>query len=482
MAPCTCRRTVIKSSLCGTEKMSPLSIGRRKIVDNEAMKNLGDLKLSVKEARRVYVLEKLCSGEKTNQEAAQDLKLSVRQIQRIKQAFRLKAHEALVHGNKGRKPVHALSEELKNLIAQKAEGDYKGTSCQHMAELLEREESIKVSAKSILRIMKERGTESVCSHKAPRKRLRRARRPRLGELLQIDASPFDWLSNETMLSLHGAIDDATGTVVALWLEETERLDGYFHVLRLTLENYGIPQAIYSDAHTIFFSPLGAKTSLEDDFEGRSVPLTQFGKALDTLGIQAIKAGSPQAKGRIERLWRTLQLRLPVELRLAGITTIEEANIFLTKFAKELSERFGVVPSSAENAFLPAPSGDILRYVLCTRENRVVAGGSVISWKSKKWMAEGKGGNKKLLRKGAKVEVLTLLDKSFAIAYAGEFYPLREIAENERLEAAQKKEATKVAAAPKSKAHIPAKDHPWRRGFSPKVVSAKPALQTDAVVG
>ena len=123
--------------------MSPLTIGRRKIVDNEAMKNLGDLKLSVKEARRVYVLEKLCSGEKTNQEAAQDLKLSIRQIQRIKQAFRLKAHEALVHGNKGRKPVHAWSEELKNLIAQKAEGDYKGTSCQHMAELLEREESIK---------------------------------------------------------------------------------------------------------------------------------------------------------------------------------------------------------------------------------------------------------------------------------------------------------------------------------------------------
>ena len=127
--------------------MSPLSIGRRKIVDNEAMKNLGDLKLSVKEARRVYVLEKLCSGEKTNQEAAQDLKLSVRQIQRIKQAFRLKAHEALGHGNKGRKPAHALSEELRNLIAQKAEGDYKGTSCQHMAELLAREEGIKVSAK-----------------------------------------------------------------------------------------------------------------------------------------------------------------------------------------------------------------------------------------------------------------------------------------------------------------------------------------------
>ena len=133
----TCRRTVIKSSLYGTEKMSPLGIVERKIVDNEAMKNLGDLKLFVKEARRVYVLEKLCSGEKTNQEVAQDLKLSVRQIQRIKQAFRLKAHEALVHGNKGRKPVHALSEELKNLIAQKAEGDYKGTSCQHMAELLE---------------------------------------------------------------------------------------------------------------------------------------------------------------------------------------------------------------------------------------------------------------------------------------------------------------------------------------------------------
>ena len=98
------------------------------------------------------------------------------------------------------------------------------------------------------------------------------------------------------------------------------------------------------------------------------------------------------------------------------------------------------------------------------------------------MAEGKGGKKKLLRKGAKVEVLTLLDKSFTIAYDGEFYPLREIAENEKLEAAQKKEATKIAAAPKSKAHIPGKDHPWRRAFSPKVVSAKLEIQTDVVVG
>lgn len=444
----------------------------------EVMKKSGDLKLSVKEARRVFVLEKLCSGEKTNQEAAQDLNLSVRQIQRIKQAFRLKGHEALIHGNKGRKPAHALSESLKDLIVRKAEGKYKGTSCQHMAELLAREEGVSVSAKSVLRVLKERGTERVCSHKAPRKRLRRPRRPRFGEMLQIDASPFDWLSNGTMLSLHGAIDDATGTVVALWLEETERLDGYFHVLKLILRNYGIPQAIYSDAHTIFFSPLGAKTSLEDDFEGRSVPLTQFGKALDTLGIQAIKAGSPQAKGRIERLWGTLQLRLPVELRLAGITTREEANAFLVKFAKELSERFGVVPSSAENAFLPAPSEDILRYVLCGRENRVVAGGSIVSWKSKKWMAEDKGGKKKLLRKGAKVEVLTLLDRSLAIAYDGEFYPLREITENEKLEAAQKKEATKVATEPKSKAHTPAKDHPWRRGVSPKVTNAHSAMQTD----
>ena len=163
--------------------------------------------------------------------------------------------------------------------------------------------------------------------------------------------------------------------------------------------------IYSDTHTIFFSPRGTKTSLEDDFEGRGVPLTQFGKALDALGIQAVRAGSPQAKGRVERLWETLQLRLPVELRVAGITTIKEANIFLAKFAKELSRQFGVVPLSSENAFLPAPSKDILRYILCARESRVVAGGSVISWKGGKWMAKDKGGRRKLLRKGAKFEVL-----------------------------------------------------------------------------
>ena len=297
------------------------------------------MKLPVKQARKVFVLECLRDGRMTNREAARSLELSVRQVQRLKRDFIRKGYDALRHGNTGRKPAHALKEEVKNIVTERAQSEYKGTSCQHMAELLQ-EEGIRISAKSILRILKERSISIPCSHKTPRKRLRRERRLKMGDMIQIDASPFDWLSTGSLLSLHGAIDDATSAVVALWLEETERLDGYFRVLQRTFMEHGVPHAVYSDAHTIFFSPKEAELSAEEEDAGLKRPLTQFGRVLHTLGIQPIKACSPQAKGRIERLWGTLQRRLPVDFRLAGITTLEKVNEFLLGYAKKLSEQFG----------------------------------------------------------------------------------------------------------------------------------------------
>ena len=136
-----------------------------------------------------------------------------------------------------------------------------------------------IFVKSILRILKERSIFIPCSHKTPRKRLRRERRLKMGDMIQIDASPFDWLSTGSLLSLHGAIDDATSAVVALWLEETERLDGYFRVLQRTFMEHGVPHAVYSDAYTIFFSPKEAALSAEEEDAGLKRPLTQFGRVL-----------------------------------------------------------------------------------------------------------------------------------------------------------------------------------------------------------
>ena len=420
------------------------------------MKNVGDIKLAVKQARKVYVFENLRDGKMTNVEAAYALGLSVRQVQRVKKAFDTKGYEAFEHGNTGRKPAHTLSENVRELVAEKALL-YKGTSCQHMSELIMEQEGVCISAKSVIRIVKEKGMELVCGHKAPRRRQRRERRKKRGELVQIDASPFDWLSDGKMRSLHGAIDDATGDVVALWLTDTEQLNGYFHVLDSMIETSGVPRTLYMDGHTIFFSPQGGKLTVEEELEGKTVALTQFGKVLDILGIQAIRASSPQAKGRVERLWGTLQKRLPVDMRVAGIHDIQEANRFLREYINRHNGHFAVEAADSESAFLPGPPPEEMRLILCVRENRKTTGDSSIAWGGRKYVIEEQDGKQKLFRRGTSISVLTLMDGSIAAQYEGEIFLLKEVIKDSKTE---RTEITKSEQSAK-KSCKPAPDHPWR---------------------
>ena len=166
-----------------------------------------------------------------------------------------------------------------------ATGDFKNTSCQHMAELLAEHKSIKISSKSIARILRNAQVELRFSKKQPRRRRTRDRKARMGMLVQCDASTHDWLEGRgPEMALHGAIYDATGTVLALVFRPTEDLQGYLLMLEQVLANYGVPEALYSDRHTIFFSPNKDKLSLEDELAGKVVPLTQFGNALARLTI------------------------------------------------------------------------------------------------------------------------------------------------------------------------------------------------------
>jgi transposase len=421
------------------------------------MKNTGDIKLSIKQARKVYVFEKLRDGKMTNTSAAYALRLSVIQVQRIKKAFQIKGHEAFLHGNIGRKPTHALCEKVKEQVVEKALL-YKGTSCQHICELLEEKDGICVSAKSITRILKEKGVNLSCSHKGPRRRQRRERRKKRGELIQLDASPFDWLSNETMCSLHGAIDDATSEIVALWLAETEQLDGYFHVLANMVRTSGIPRAFYMDGHTIFFSPQGGKLTEEEELEGKTVALTQFGNALDILGVQPIRACSPQAKGRVERMWGTLQKRLPVDMKVAGIQNIDEANRFLVEYINRHNKRFGVEAMEAESAFLPGPPEELMRFILCSREKRKTTGDSSVSWKGKKYMIEDEKGRQKLFNRGTSVSILTLLGGDIAVQHEEKIYAIKEISKKTKLDESEVTKEGKKLKEPNK----PAPDHPWRK--------------------
>jgi transposase len=420
------------------------------------MKNVGDIKLAIKQARKVYVFEKLQDGKMTNAEAALALGLSVRQVQRIKKAFESKGHTAFQHGNTGRKPVHALSEDLRELIVERALF-YRGTSCQHISELITEQEGVRVSAKSIIRILKQKGVDLVCAHKSPRRRQRRERRSKRGELVQLDASPFDWLSDGIMRSLHGAIDDATGEIVALWLADTEQLNGYFHVLERMIITSGIPRALYMDGHTIFFSPRDGKLTEEEELEGKTVALTQFGNALATLGIQPIRASSPQAKGRVERMWGTLQKRLPVDMRVAGIRDIAEANRFFRDYVNRHNEQFAVEAADSENSFLPGPPPELIRFILCVRANRKTAGDSIISWGGKKYVIDEQDGKQKLFRRGTSISVLTLTDGNIAAQYEGEIFLMREVIQPPK---AGKSGNTSEEEKPK-KSVKPAPNHPWR---------------------
>jgi hypothetical protein len=196
-------------------------------------------------------------------------------------------------------------------------------------------------------------------------------------LLQIDATPFDWLeSRAPRMALAAAIDDATGKIIYGSFRPTEDQAGYLVMLRGIATSYGLPHLLYHDRHTILRSP--KEPSLEDELAGRP-PMSQFQRVVASLGITSIAALSPQAKGRIERLWRTLQDRLTKELRLARINSLAEANSFLPAFIESYNRRFAHQPREAESAWRSLPQAMDLDYYFSTCEQRQVRRDHTITW-------------------------------------------------------------------------------------------------------
>ena len=333
--------------------------------------------MNKKEQRRLMVLNKLEKGEMKNEEAAQLLCLSGRHVKRLRSAYRMKAASALAHGNRGRKPVHALSEEVCNRIVELIQHRYMGFNQQHFTEMLMEKEGISVSRSTVRRILSRAGIRSPRRRRPPKHRKRRERYPQEGMLLQIDGSPHEWLEGRgPRLSLIAAIDDATGKVVGALFREQEDAQGYFLLIKQIVATYGIPMALYHDRHGIFErSPLD-KESIEDQLEGGRA-LTQFGRLMEELEITSISALSPQAKGRIERLWGTFQDRLVSELRLARVGTLIEANGMLKRFLPDHNRRFAVPPVQAGSAYRKPPARFVPDEVFCFKYRRIVAKDNVV---------------------------------------------------------------------------------------------------------
>jgi transposase len=233
-------------------------------------------------------MEQVLDGKLTIKLAAELLGLSERQVKRLKKGMKEKGVAALMHGNRGRTPKHTISEDIRDMVAALAQDLYKDASAQHISELLAEYQDVHISARSVRRILKERGIPNPHSRKQSRRRRKsRDRAPKPGMLVQMDASPFEWIEDRgPKCDLHGAIDDATGKILGLHFRPQEDLRGYLELLKYMITHYGIPRALYTDGHTIFFSPKKDKLTIEEELEGKQVALTQFGRVIDELGILA----------------------------------------------------------------------------------------------------------------------------------------------------------------------------------------------------
>lgn len=198
--------------------------------------------------------------------------------------------------------------------------------------------------------------------------------------------PFDWLGDGKKYSLHGFIDDATGKITGLYMCKNECLLGYLEVLRQTIENYGIPISLYPDKYSVFFPPkkVNDHITLEEQLNGREKGITQFGRIVEELGIEMFAASSPQAKGRIERLWETLQSRLVTEFRINQITNIEKANEFLKEYIKKYNEKFSVTAKSTKSVYLKLPKRYDLDELLCVKFERIIVNAGIFSLNNSKF--------------------------------------------------------------------------------------------------
>src|SRR3990167_4091898 len=328
--------------------------------------------MTVKEQWRAHVLMRALGGAITLKEAAVIMGVSVRHARRLKGALARAGPAGLAHGNRGRGSRRRVPEETRAAVVAHYQGRYQGCNHQHFTELLAEREGIALSAASVRRILKGVGLGSPNRRRPAQHRARRERMPQEGMLLQIDGSPYRWLGHQgPKWGLISGVDDATGAPEAAVFRNEEDAAGYPLLLRQVVETKGVPAAVYHDRHSIFQPPAPRRLTLEEELAGNPLP-TQFGRLLAELGITSIAAHSPQAKGRVERPWRTHQDRLGAELRLAGVTTLEEANAFLPDYLARYRTRFAVPPASPESAYVPVSPETDLDSLFCFKYTRKVA--------------------------------------------------------------------------------------------------------------
>jgi transposase InsO family protein len=315
-----------------------------------------ELRVSQKEIHRIHVIRLSIEGRETVGGGARLLGISVRQMKRLRRKMKERGVRGLLHGNRGKAAWNKTVAEKIKQVLELARGRYQGLNDTHLTEKLKEKEKIALSRPTVRTILRQAGIAAVRKRGVKRHYKRRERKAQEGALLLWDGSPHRWFGKEQgECNLTAVIDDATGALLHGVFTLEEDAQSYLICLRQILLEKGVPLALYMDRHGIFRRN-DDHWSLQEQLAGEQTP-TQVGQALRELGIEPIFALSPQAKGRVERLFNTLQDRLVQELRLAGISTAPQASSFLNgPFKADFNTRFAKPARESQPAWRPLSKG------------------------------------------------------------------------------------------------------------------------------
>ena len=447
--------------------------------------------LTLKEKQKYDVIKKLVETNGNKERARIKLGLkSIRHINRLIAGYKEYGKEFFIHGNRGRKPKHAISIELKDTIETLYQSKYFDCTYTQFTEYLADREHIFLSVAEVGQILREKYILSPRTRKATRKNLKKKlitqkqnakskkeisklqasivaiedshpRQPRciyFGEEIQTDACIHLWFGN-IKTALHAAIDDATGQVVAAYFDNQETLNGYYNIYYQILTNYGIPYLFKTDKRTVFEYNKKGTTSDEDN------TFTQFAYACKQLGTSIECSSVPEFKPRIERLFESFQLRLIPELRLANITTIEEANSFLPTFLKKYNSKFALCIDNTKSVFENQPSEQKINLTLAVLSRRVVDTGHSICFKKKYYRTVNSVGTPIYFGKGTKCMVIEAFDKSLYVTIEDNIFALEEIPEVQTYS----ENFDEVLPTKPKKIYIPRMTHPFKRDSFEKFI-------------
>ena len=384
---------------------------------------MGLITMSERDLRRIEVLSKVIAGRMTMVSAAHVLALSERQVRRLLDRIQTGGAASIRHKAIGRPSNNRINDGIRDYAVALVRESYADFGPTLATEKLAERDGLQVSRETVRNWMVDAGLW------LSRKQRRTFHQPRLrreayGELVQIDGSEHRWFEDRgPACSLLVFVDDATGRLMQLRFVRSESAFTYFEALALYLKRHGAPIAFYSDKHSVF------RVAKKDAKGGQG--MTQFGRALCELNIEILCANSSQAKGRVERMNRTLQDRLVKDLRLAGIDTMDAGNAFLPDFTEDNNARFAVVPARSDDLHRPVNlAPDRLSDILCKREQRYVGSQLTFSYERKRIMLEETDVTRGLV--GKYVETYAYADDRLDVRWRGYSLPYTVFDKDQRV--------------------------------------------------